>query len=209
LGWCQNSSHTVGYEGCVSLEGQCPLANSFHPLPTLTQDEIDSIYTAEFMGFTEENGWVKQGKTYRLIKDFTITDSLDNNFTLQVGIDGSNNSNISFKTSYNLNAITKILSIGLTNPEVLNYIDNITQEVSTQLVELGSVQNKLESALESVNVNLLNILSSRSTICDADIAEVSSQYIQQQILQQASATLLSSAQNIQAQNVLGLLQSLN
>ena len=33
----------------------------------------------------------------------------------------------------------------------------------------------------------------QSTIRDADIAEVSSEYIRQQILQQASATLLATA----------------
>ena len=38
-----------------------------------------------------------------------------------------------------------------------------------------------------------NLASSRSTIRDADIAEVSSHYIQQQILQQASSTLLATA----------------
>ena len=48
-------------------------------------------------------------------------------------------------------------------------------------------------ALQSIEVNINNLTSSRSTIRDADIAEVSSQYIQQQILQQASASLMSTA----------------
>ena len=38
-----------------------------------------------------------------------------------------------------------------------------------------------------------NITSSLSTLRDADIAEESSNYIQSQILQQAAATLLSTA----------------
>jgi len=60
------------------------------------------------------------------------------------------------------------------------------------------VQNRLESALESIEVNINNLTSSRSTIRDADIAEVSSQYIQQQILQQASATLMATANQMPA-----------
>ena len=57
----------------------------------------------------------------------------------------------------------------------------------------GSIQNRLESALDEITIQYENLVSSRSTIRDADIAEVSSHYIQQQILQQASATLLSTA----------------
>jgi flagellin len=59
--------------------------------------------------------------------------------------------------------------------------------------ELGSVSNRLESALESTTTNINNLTSSLSTIKDADIAKVSSQYIKHQILQQAAATLLSTA----------------
>ncbi|DAA91236.1 TPA: hypothetical protein CPT87_04190 [Candidatus Gastranaerophilales bacterium HUM_5] len=44
---------------------------------------------------------------------------------------------------------------------------------------------------------------------DADIAEESSNYIRYQILQQASATLLASSRNLKAQNVIGLLGSVN
>ena len=58
---------------------------------------------------------------------------------------------------------------------------------------LGAVQNRLDSALESIEVNINNLTATRSTIRDADIAEVSSHYIQQQILQQASATLMATA----------------
>ena len=59
--------------------------------------------------------------------------------------------------------------------------------------ELGAVQNQLESALEAISTQRENLISSRSTLKDADVAEVSSEYIKQQILQQASATLLATA----------------
>ena len=42
-------------------------------------------------------------------------------------------------------------------------------------------------------VNIQNLASSRSTIRDADMEKLSSTYIQQQILQEASATLLATA----------------
>lgn len=53
------------------------------------------------------------------------------------------------------------------------------------------------------------MISQRSTIRDADIAEESSKYIRYQILQQASATLLATSRKLRAENVLGLLQGLH
>ena len=112
-------------------------------------------------------------------------------FTLQVGVNGDESCRISFDTSflYNLSAIKKDIS----SDEALNAISQFTDQLSEKSTQLGAVQNRLDSAIESIEVNLNNLTSSLSTIRDADIAEVSSQYIQQQILQQASATLLATA----------------
>jgi flagellin len=65
--------------------------------------------------------------------------------------------------------------------------------LSEKATQLGAVQNRLESALESTTVAVENLVSSRSTLRDADIAKESSSYIKAQILQQASATLLATA----------------
>ena len=53
--------------------------------------------------------------------------------------------------------------------------------------------SRLMSALEQIKVSYDNLVSTQSTIRDADIAEESSAYIRSQILQQASATLLAAA----------------
>ena len=49
------------------------------------------------------------------------------------------------------------------------------------------------SALDEISTQYENLVSSRSTLRDADIADVSSEYIKMQILQNASATLLATA----------------
>ena len=74
-----------------------------------------------------------------------------------------------------------------------NYSDDFINTLSENATHFGAVENRLESALESIEVNIANLASSRSTIKDADIAKVSAEYIQQQILQQAAATLMSTA----------------
>ena len=77
--------------------------------------------------------------------------------------------------------------------DMLDKIDKVINEISARTTTLGSAQNRIESAIESIDVQSENITSSLSTLRDADIAEESSNYIKAQILQQASATLLATA----------------
>ena len=77
--------------------------------------------------------------------------------------------------------------------EMLDKIDAVINEISARTTTLGSAQNRIESAVESIGVQSENITSSLSTLRDADVAEESSNYIKAQILQQASATLLATA----------------
>ena len=51
----------------------------------------------------------------------------------------------------------------------------------------------LKKNRKEISTQYENLVSSRSTLRDADIAKESSIYIQQQILQQASSTLLATA----------------
>ena len=76
---------------------------------------------------------------------------------------------------------------------MLAEIDNVINNISSRVTTLGAAQNRIESATESIAVQTENITSSLSTLRDADIAEESSNFIQAQILQQAAATLLSTA----------------
>ena len=76
---------------------------------------------------------------------------------------------------------------------MLDEIDKVIDEISSRTTTLGAAQNRIESAMESISVQSENITSSLSTLRDADVAEESSNYIQAQILQQASATLLATA----------------
>ena len=72
-------------------------------------------------------------------------------------------------------------------------LDKVIDNLSSRITDIGAAQNRVESAIESIDVQAENITSSLSTLRDADIAEESSSYIQSQILQQAAATLLATA----------------
>ena len=68
-------------------------------------------------------------------------------------------------------------------------IDNVTSRKSL----IGSAQNRLESALDTLSIQYENLSSAKSIITDADIASEASNYVQQQILQQISTSLLAQA----------------
>ena len=115
-------------------------------------------------------------------------------FDLQVGIDSSSGSSITVDTSFDIWNLEKLRNIGYVDSSVmLKTVDELLSRVNERQTSLGAYQNRLNSVLEEISIKYDNLLSSRSTIRDADIAEVSSEYIRQQILQQASATLLATA----------------
>ena len=139
---------------------------------------------------------------------------ITNAINLQVGTSSDSNSQISlsatlfassktadlFKTYSGDNSLDSITDVATacagsstTAAATLDKIDKVIAEISKRTTTLGAAQNRIESAIESIEVQSENITSSLSTIRDADIAEESSAYIQAQILQQAAATLLSTA----------------
>ena len=77
--------------------------------------------------------------------------------------------------------------------DMLANIDEVINTISSRITTLGAAQNRIESAITSIGVQSENITSSLSTLRDADVATESSNYIKAQILQQASATLLATA----------------
>ena len=76
---------------------------------------------------------------------------------------------------------------------MLGFIDNAIDEIARRTTAIGAAQNRVESAVSAIDVQSQNLTSSLSTLRDTDVASESSNYIQAQILQQASATLLATA----------------
>ena len=127
---------------------------------------------------------------------------------LQVGINNNKDSQIKFDFSYSIKDLSELRYIGLNDKDFINKIDNYLEIIFEKQTELGAVQNRLESVLDEIATQYDNLVSSRSTLRDADIAEESSKMIKQQILQEASATLMASSRNLRYENVLGLLQGI-
>ncbi len=87
----------------------------------------------------------------------------------------------------------------------LGTIDTAITNVIDRTTKIGAASNRLDALSEGLNVQKTNMTSALSTVKDADIAEESATYVQQQILQSASATLLTQA-NSAPQIALTLIQ---
>ena len=97
----------------------------------------------------------------------------------------------------NISCITAICDAVYTDDatarEFLSFIDDAISNVYDRTALIGAYMNRVESAVDAISVQKENIVSANSSIKDADVATESSNYIKYQILQQSSATLLSTA----------------
>lgn len=110
---------------------------------------------------------------------------------LQIGINDENVSTLPIL--FNTIDIEYLQNLDLSDNDALDIIDEVLNDLNCKNVSLGAFENRLMSAIESIGVSIDNLTSTQSTIRDADIANLSSEYIRNQILQQAAATLLATA----------------
>ena len=96
--------------------------------------------------------------------------------------------NLSFGMNYALDITTKEGA-----KKALKEVDNMLKYLQNSQSVVGSAENRLMSVLDEISMSYENLISAQSTLRDADVAKESSYYIRYQILQQASATLLSVA----------------
>ena len=169
---------------------------------TYGQDSIDAI-KAEVTARWAEIDRISDSTEFNGIK---LLDGSAGAINLQIGIDSTANSQLALDaalfddasaqelTGVAQNTFLGYFTVGGTNyDDALNAIDDALDEVTSRQTNIGAIQNRLDSAADALDVQYSNVTSSLSTIKDADVAAESSEYIKAQILQQASASLLSTA----------------
>ena len=126
---------------------------------------------------------------------------------IQVGIDSSANSTITLAASLFADAKAETITgktaanftTYLTTPTsaniklALDAIDKGLADITSRQTSIGAYQNRLDSAADALTIQYDNLSSSLSTVRDTDVASESSSFIKAQILQQASASLLTTA----------------
>ena len=168
---------------------------------TYGEQSVNAI-KAEIQGRLDEINRIRANTEYNDIKLFGEICS-DGSVTpktvdLQIGIDSSTSSRLTVETTLNLSGLNDIENWDITSSDTLDKVDSMLNELWNYEVNIGASQNRIEYALESSEVIVTNLTSSLSTIRDADIAKASSDLIRYQILQQACATLLATANQMPA-----------
>ena len=140
--------------------------------------------------------------------------------TLQVGARTKDSVNFTF--SYQSNAIGDLKAdlnctakglgtdkLNLNSQENANYaidrIDEALNKVSLVRGTFGAIQNRLEHKIDNLNVSIENLTSAESAIRDTDMPTEMMNFTKQQILAQASQSMLAQANQL-PQGVLSLLQ---
>lgn len=156
-------------------------------------DGTESVYEDSIRG---------EIKTCGAITPFTISGGRsmvrsvspsDSEYSLQVGIDAQEASQLGISLGISLDGLGMLRSIGLQGQDNTAEIDDLLRSISGKLVEYGTASNRLESVMDSIQTQIETLTSSLSTVEDADVARESTEYLRQQILQNACATLLSTA----------------
>ena len=181
----------------------------------LTEQAANGTYGTDAMAAmkTEINARLDEINRVASSAEFNGKKLLDGSLTqngikLQVGIAGApsgeganNNSVITLDSEVFQNSTIAGLEISKigndwtdgTARTFLNSVDSAIEKITKAKTAIGGKQAAISSALESAQVMATNLTSASSLIKDADIAEESSNYIKQQILQQTSASLLATA----------------
>ena len=89
--------------------------------------------------------------------------------------------------------------------EAIDAIDQAIASVTSQRVDLGSMQDRIEYSVNNLQTTSMNLMAAGSQISDVDMAEEMSEYTRLNILQEANLAMQAQA-NKQSTQVLNLLR---
>ncbi|OGI21734.1 MAG: hypothetical protein A2287_05730 [Candidatus Melainabacteria bacterium RIFOXYA12_FULL_32_12] len=137
--------------------------------------------------------------------DIKLLNGSNNNTSLQIGANAENATN-SLKIGDALGSakaetlgmpvganLDNALSSSTNAAQLLDNIDGALSSINERRSNIGSMQNRLESTVNSLQIKQENMSAAESRIRDVDVAKETSKLTQNQILQNSSALLLAQA----------------
>ena len=156
-----------------------------------TRTDADGVkYRVATKHITDEAELAKVKETFYDDSDAGIAKATRTNLSGKVTFVTGDAANKSYNAVDNLESI---FTNDITARALLDNIDKALTNVTDRKTEIGAAQQRIASAMEVTNVMSTNLTAANSLIKDADIAEESSSYIKNQILQQTASSLLATA----------------
>jgi flagellin len=163
-------------------------------------DEIDGIADrTEFNGKTLLAGSYAAGSN-----DITLQIGANTSQTLTLNIDSMKASALGSGLNMGQIDVTAFATASTSFDNQLDAIDAAIADVSKQRSELGANQNRLDHTIANLDNSSENLTAAESRIRDVDMAEEMMEYTKNNILQQASQSMLAQANQV-PQGVLQLL----
>ncbi|MFN9706264.1 MAG: flagellin, partial [Planctomycetota bacterium] len=169
-----------------------------------TQDK--ETLDQEFQSLVDEVNRIGRSTEFSGIK---LLDGSSTSVTFQVGLgttSGIDTLSVSLSPTLSTTLSLSSLDIGSggSTTTAITSIDSAINAVSALRGTLGAVQNRLGITINNLSITTENLTSAESRIRDVDIAFETAQLTRNNILQQASISVLSQA-NVQPQSALQLL----
>ena len=173
-----------------------------------TLDDGERAYIQD--EFTELSEEVDRISAVTEFNGLQLADGTDTQLDVQVGVNNTANDRITISlgdlTASTLGVDTGSvdLSTSTAAQTAINTIDVAIDSVSAYRSKFGAVENRLNSALNNLETYTENLLSAESQIRDADFAYETAEMSKNQIMQQASTSVLAQAKTL-SQGALNLI----
>ena len=171
--------------------------------------EIDRInQSAEYSSLKLFGGTeLANGATFQVGADYGESNTISTDSTLFEAVNFSAMTGVT-STNFNLTGFDKAAKTKFTAAPTgiddindcendydvaIKALDAAITKITDKKSEIGSVGNRMDSALSTLTTQYENLSSAKSIITDADVAAEASNFTQQQILQQVSTSLLAQA----------------
>ena len=171
--------------------------------------EIDRInQSAEYSSLKLFGGTeLANGATFQVGADYGENNTISTDSTLFEAVNFSAMTGVT-STNFNLTGFSKTAKTKFTQAPTgvddindckndydvaIKALDAAITKITDKKSEIGSVGNRMDSALSTLTTQYENLSSAKSIITDADVAAEASNFTQQQILQQVSTSLLAQA----------------
>ena len=143
-----------------------------------------------------------------------LLDGTQTHFVLQIGPNGTSNDTISLSAALQT-ATASALGLSYAQSDItasaggflesngscqtfLSQIDSALTTMFTRRSTIGALQNRLDSVISNIEITKENLSASESRIRDLDIAAETTRLTKNQVLQQASVSILAQANQIPA-----------
>ena len=129
--------------------------------------------------------------------------------TFQVGANSTDTIDVTTQRLDNNTDVTAVTSTSITSASnataAIDLVDTALTTVNNERALYGATQNRFESVISGLQINVENQTAARSRIVDADYSAETAALTRAQILQQAGVAMLAQA-NASPQSVLSLLR---